>query len=124
MATPYYILKGDRLERVYAADMTMANPAADDFAAIGAYPKGPSAMPDIPTDGRRLARGGYTLNNGQWIEAWEITNGPVLSDSEQESIEARDALKDADVSDGLGSLTFDQKDALILNTIKAVKALI
>lgn len=124
MATAYYKLENNRLVRVYESEMDVVNPAADDYAAIGAYPRGTSSMPEIPTDGRRLSHNGWSLTNGQWMAVWEINDGPELSQEEQSSIEARDGLKSTDVSDGLGTLTFDQKDALILNTIKAVKSLI
>lgn len=118
----YYKMVDNRLVRVYKHELNMANPMADDYAAVEAYPKMVTQMPIIATHGK-YSHIGFGLYQGKWIYQWEYSNGDALSEAEQNLEAVKTLIKNQDAA-ALSAMSFDDKDALIANLLTIVKSLI
>jgi len=73
----YYTLDNNILRKcgsvIHSANGYITNPTAEDYAAIGAYPRDEASFTPPQVDaGKRAAPDGYALQDGKWARKWRI----------------------------------------------------
>lgn len=82
MKETYYTLENGDLKKVGSVIRTangyVANPTAEDYASIGAYPRDEASFgPPPPTDCEHHAiPDGYELIDGKWVRKWRVEELP------------------------------------------------
>jgi hypothetical protein len=77
MKETYYILENNNLRKVGNVIRTakgyVTNPAAEDCASIGAYPRDEASFAPPTTDeGYHAVPDGYELKDGKWVKLWRV----------------------------------------------------
>lgn len=77
MKTIYYTLENNNLKKVGSVIKTsrgwVSNPTAEDYAAIGAYPRSEESFaPPTVDEGFRSVTDGYALEDGKWVRKWRV----------------------------------------------------
>ena len=76
MTTTYYTLENNILRKVgsviHTAKGYITNPTAEDYAAIGAYPREETSVMPAVDDEHRAVPDGYDLKGGKWVRKWRI----------------------------------------------------
>lgn len=77
MKETYYTLENNILRKcgsvIHSANGYITNPTAEDYAAIGAYPRDEASftLPQVDAE-HRAAPDGYALQDGKWVRKWRI----------------------------------------------------
>lgn len=77
MKETYYTLENNILRKcgsvIHSANGYITNPTAEDYAAIGAYPRDEASftLPKVDAE-HRAAPDGYELKDGKWVRKWRI----------------------------------------------------
>jgi hypothetical protein len=77
MKETYYTLEGNALKKVGNVIKTsrgwVTNPTAEDYAAIGAYPRSEESFaPPKCDEGYHAVPDGYELQDGKWVKLWKV----------------------------------------------------
>lgn len=77
MKTTYYTLENGNLKKIGSVIKTskgyVSNPTAEDYAAIGAYPRSEESFaPPTVDEGFHAVADGYELRDGAWVRKWRI----------------------------------------------------
>ena len=77
MKETYYTLENGNLKKVGNVISTakgyVTNPTAEDYAAIGAYPRTEESFaPPKCDDGYHAVSDGYDLTDGKWVRKWRV----------------------------------------------------
>jgi hypothetical protein len=77
MKTTYYTLENGNLKKVGSVIKTsrgwVSNPMAEDYAAIGAYPRSEESFaPPAVDEGYRAVFDKYDLQDGKWVKLWKV----------------------------------------------------
>ena len=96
MITTYYTLENNILRKcgsvIHSANGYIANPTAEDYAAIGAYPREEtSVMPAVDAE-HRAVPDGYALQDGKWVRKWRVE--PIVYTVEDYDAAMEDYLRE------------------------------
>lgn len=77
MKETYYTLENGNLKKVGNVIKTsrgwVSNPTAEDYAAIGAYPRSEESFaPPKCDEGYRTVADGYELKDSKWVKLWKV----------------------------------------------------
>lgn len=73
----YYTLENNILRKcgsvIHSANGYITNPTAEDYAAIGAYPRDEASftLPQVDAE-HRAVPDGYELKDGKWVRKWRV----------------------------------------------------
>lgn len=119
----YFKLRCNSLIPVCPSDIPVANPTADDYAKIGAYPFVDDTWIPDAQDGCKMVHDGYELQDGAWHNKWVSVARCESSETELEQANCQEEIKDAVVGD-VSAMSFSDKDALLKKVILAVQPII
>lgn len=103
MKETYYTLENNILRKVgsviHSANGYITNPTAEDYAAIGAYPRDEASftLPQVDAE-HRAAPDGYELKDGKWAHKWRIE--PITYSVEDYDAAMEDYLREVRVERG------------------------
>jgi hypothetical protein len=77
MKATYYTLENGKMKKVGSVIRTakgyVTNPTAEDYAAIGAYPRSEESFaPPKCDEGYHAVHDGYELIDGKWVRKWRV----------------------------------------------------
>lgn len=119
----YFKLRGNNLIPVCPSDLPVANPTADDYAKIDAYPFVDDTWIPDAQDGCKMVHDGYELQDGAWRNKWVSVARCESSEMELEQANCQEDIKNVQVGD-ISEMSFNAKDALLKKVILAVQPIV
>ena len=97
MTTTYYTLENNILRKcgsvIHSANGYITNPTAEDYAAIGAYPRDEASFtPPQVDEEHRAVPDGYALQDGKWVRKWRVE--PIVYTVEDYDAAMEDYLRE------------------------------
>ena len=96
MTTTYYTLENNILRKcgsvIHSANGYITNPTAEDYAAIGAYPREETSVMPAVDDEHRAVPDGYALQDGKWVRKWRVE--PIVYTVEDYDAAMEDYLRE------------------------------
>lgn len=115
----YYRLVDNRLRPVARWETKKKNPTAEDFAAIGAYPRENVVRPAIPEYGYRNVPN-YAVVDGKWRITWTVEKRPEVTQEVATAYAARRTLMATPPPSEMTKLTEFEKDELLKTVLTAL----
>ena len=97
MKDTYYTLENNILRKcgsvIHSANGYITNPTAEDYAAIGAYPRDEASftLPQVD-DEHHAVPDGYALQDGKWVRKWRVE--PIVYTVEDYDAAMEDYLRE------------------------------
>ena len=93
----YYTLENNILRKcgsvIHSANGYITNPTAEDYAAIGAYPRDEASFtPPQVDEEHRAVPDGYALQDGKWVRKWRVE--PIVYTVEDYDAAMEDYLRE------------------------------
>ena len=96
MTTTYYTLENNILRKcgsvIHSAKGYITNPTAEDYAAIGAYPREETSVMPAVDEEHRAVPDGYDLKGGKWVRKWRVE--PIVYTVEDYDAAMEDYLRE------------------------------